>query len=154
MSFLRKLFGGRTPSERLQEGERLRERGELGLARLELEAAVAAAELPPAERERARAALRATRDELARARFEEARNLAEAGERAEARSALDTALTLCDDDGLRREIEALLARLEANTEGPGEHEQDLDGEGELDEAEAAGEDAEDEAGDVAAGESA
>jgi tetratricopeptide (TPR) repeat protein len=89
----------------MAEGERLLAAGEVGLARLELEAALAIPGLTAIEAEHARQLLRASREALARARLVEARARIEAGDADGARSALELAASLADEIETRNDIE-------------------------------------------------
>jgi len=110
MSLLGKLFGGRKPEDRLRKAERLVAAGELGLARLELEAAVAAPGLDEEQRAAAQGQLHEVRGRLARQRLDEARTLVEAGETGEARHLLEVALALEAGGAIAAEVEELLRR--------------------------------------------
>jgi len=96
----------------VQRAEELRRDGELGLARVELAGAIAAADLPADDRERARRLHAELGDELARRHIHEATAMLDAGEHDEASRSIELALSLEPDARLRAEARALVDAIE------------------------------------------
>lgn len=93
MSWLGRLFGGRKPEDRLRDAVRLAGEGELGLARVELQAVIAANLVGRGGAE-ARSLLDDVTRRLARARIDDARAQLEAGDGEAARSTLEVVRAL------------------------------------------------------------
>lgn len=115
MSFFSRLTGG-TFSDNLAEGDRLRQAGNLGEARLAYERALRKGKgVPEAELAAVREAVAACRLALARARLAEADRLAEAGEVDEAREILDELRDVCEADEILAAVAERRTRYEAES---------------------------------------